>query len=107
MPCDIELLLNYATVDGLEICRYSVDKKEAVSLRQLEEFAENYLSFCNRREVHVLPSVLHPRPSLIECNLLTVTQAEFFKTFSNKFQGHFLHIQLHAYFKIPVRSFDL
>jgi len=40
VPCNIDLLLKYATVEGLEICRYSVDKK-AVSLCQLEEFAEN------------------------------------------------------------------
>lgn len=107
MPCDTELLLHYATVEGLEICRYYVDKKEAISLRQLEEFAENSLSFCNRQEVCVLRSVLHPWPILIECYLLTVKKTEFFKKFSNKFQGNFLHIQLHAYFKIPVRSFDI
>lgn len=94
MPCNIELPLNHATVEELEICRYSVDKKEAVSLRQLEEFAENNLSFCNRQEFCVLLSVLHPRLILIECYLLTVAQDEFLKKFSKKFPGNFLHIYM-------------
>jgi hypothetical protein len=106
VPCNIDLLLKYATVEGLEICRYSFEKK-AVSLRQLEEFTENSLLFCNRQEVCVLRSVLRPRPVSIDCYLLIVEQAEFFRKFSNKFQGNFLHIQLHTYFKIPVRSFNL
>jgi len=48
VPCNIDLLLKYATVEGLEICRCSVDKK-AASLCQLEEYAENSLSICNRQ----------------------------------------------------------
>jgi hypothetical protein len=47
MPCNNDFLLEYATEEGFEICRYSVDKKETVLLRQLEEFAENILSICN------------------------------------------------------------
>jgi len=83
VPCNIDLLLKYATFEGLEICRYSVDKKD-VSLCQLEEFAENSLSFCSRQEVCVLRSLLHPRLILIECYLSIVAQTEFVKKFSNK-----------------------
>lgn len=54
----------------------------------MEEFAENSLSFCNRQEVCVLRSVLHPRPILIACYLLIVAQAEFVKKFS--ISGQFL-----------------